>query len=109
MAAHIDSLSNHQVTAGQHVRASGTGFVDVSAVQVGDAWADDVRAEAGGTLVGFTVPAQPEGSSAWVIVHLADGSSSPCEGDAQFVTYTSSVLDPPPGELRVESIVPDTR
>ncbi len=107
MAAHIDSLSNHEVSPGQTVYATGAGFVGVTGIQVGDAWSDNLHVD-GTETASFAVPQQPDGLTAWVVVHLADGTSSPCEGDAQLVTYRSTVLDAPPGTLTLTELTPDT-
>ena len=107
VAARIDSLSNHQVSPGQLVYAHGSGFVDVVGVQVGDAWADNLHVDGEG-LASFDVPQQPDGTPAWVVVHLADGTTSPCEGDAQMLEYRSPVLEAPPGEMLLTALIPET-
>jgi hypothetical protein len=106
MAPRIDSLSNHQVSEGQSIFAYGSGFVDVTGVQVGTEWATSFVVD-GDTIITFTTPHQPGGSTNWVVVHLADGTTSPAEGDPQMVTY-DSILEPPAGALTIDSIVPDT-
>src|SRR5262249_46456265 len=95
----------HQVTPGQIVWAYGAGFTGTAKVTVGDAAATDLI-NYDDTTLGFTVPAQPGGSTNWVQVTGADGSTSPCEGDGQLVTYLNDVLDPPRGRLKLDSVTP---
>jgi len=105
MGPRVDSLSNYQVTAGQQIYAYGAGFTGAMKVTVGDAEATHVYT-AEDTSIVFTLPRQPGGSTAWVVVTGADGSTSPCVGDAQLVTYLDDVLDPPRGPLRLDSVTP---
>jgi hypothetical protein len=102
----LDSLSNHQVSPGDHVYGYGSGFEGVNGVQVGTEWATDFRVD-GTTVVTFTVPHGAGGATEWVIVHRSDGTSSPCVGGAQQLTY----LDPlaaPIDRLRLDSLTPET-
>ena len=102
----LDSLSNHEVTAGQHIHGYGSGFEAVIGVQVGTEWATDFKVD-GTTIVSFTVPHGAGGASEWVIVHRGDGTSSPCVGDDQRLTYVDPLAAPNPA-LRLDSITPET-
>src|SRR3954449_216215 len=105
MGPRVDSLSNHQVTAGQQIFAYGAGFTGATRVRVGEEEATHVF-QYDDTTIGFTVPAQPGGSTNWVVVVGADGTGSPCVGDGQLVAYLDEVLDAPRGTLRLDSITP---
>ena len=105
MGPRVDSLSNYQVTAGQQIYAYGAGFAGATRVTVGDAEATHVYSADDVTIV-FTLPNQPGGSTNWVVVTGADGSTSPCVGDAQLVTYLDGVTDQPRGALRLDSVTP---
>ena len=105
MGPRVDSLSNYQVTAGQQIYAYGAGFAGATRVTVGDAEATHVFSADDVTIL-FTLPDQPGGSTNWVVVTGADGSTSPCVGDAQLVTYLDGVIDPPRGALRLDSVTP---
>jgi hypothetical protein len=102
----LDSLSNHQVVEGEHVYGYGSGFVGVTGVQVGNQWAPDFRVD-GATIVTFTIPHGAGGATEWVIVHGADGTSSPCVGEGQRVTYGDPLAAPTP-KLKLDSLTPDT-
>jgi len=105
MGPRVDSLSNYQVTAGQQIYAYGAGFSGATRVTVGDAEATHVYS-ADDVAIVFTLPNQPGGSTNWVVVTGADGSTSPCVGDAQLVTYLDGVTDQPRGALRLDSVTP---
>jgi hypothetical protein len=105
MGPRVDSLSNYEVTGGQLVWAYGAGFTGAKRVTVGDTDATDLINYDDVTL-GFTVPKQPGGSSNWVQVTGADGTTSPCEGSGQLLTYADEVIDPPRGEFRLDSVTP---
>lgn len=102
----LDSLSNHQVSSGESIYGYGSGFEGVTGVQVGAEWAPSFHVD-GTTVVTFTVPHGAGGATEWVIVHRSDGTSSPCVGDGQLITYASP-LDAPPAALRLDSLTPDT-
>jgi hypothetical protein len=108
MPPHIDSLSNHRIGVGDPMRSifvRGTGFVNVTGVQVGDQWAESYIVD-GDSIITVTLPHLTAGTTNWIIVHAADGTS-PCEGDAQLLTV-DDITDVPPGEFRVDEIVPPT-
>jgi hypothetical protein len=105
MGPRVDSLSNHRVTPGQIIWAYGAGFTGVARVTVGDSAATDLINYDDVTL-GFTVPKQPGGSANWVQVTGADGSTSPCIGEGQLLTYLDEVIDPPRGKLELDSVTP---
>jgi hypothetical protein len=108
MAPHIDSLSNHRIGVGDPLRSIfiyGTGFRDVTGVQIGDAWAESLNVD-GETIITVTVPHLTAGTTNWVIVHTLDGSS-PCEGDAQLITI-DDISEAPPAALRLDSMEPAT-
>lgn len=107
MTARVDSLSNYQIKPGQTVWAYGAGLLGATKVMVGDAEATGLISYDDVTL-GFTAPTQPGGSTNWVQVTGKDGSTSPCVGDGQLVTYLDDVLDPPRGALRLDSLTPST-
>jgi hypothetical protein len=102
----LDSLSNHRVSAGESVYGYGSGFDGITGVQVGAEWAADFRVD-GGTIVTFTVPHGAGGASEWVVLHAADGTTSPCVGDEQRITYVDP-LAAPSGPLRLDGISPET-
>jgi hypothetical protein len=102
----LDSLSNHQVTEGEYIHAYGSGFENVTGVQVGAEWATELKVD-GTTIASFKVPHGAAGASEWVVVHRSDGTSSPCVSDQQRVTYADP-LAPPVSALRLDSITPDT-
>jgi hypothetical protein len=64
-------LSNHQVTAGESVYGYGSGFEDVTGVEVGSEWAPDFRVD-GTTVVTFTVPHGAGGATEWVVLHVPE-------------------------------------
>lgn len=105
MAPRIDSLSNHQVSGQSSIFINGSGFQDVTGVQIGSDWAADYTVD-GDTVITVTLPELAGGSTNWVIVHTADGES-PCEGDAQLLTIAAP-QDAPPSALRLDSITPET-
>ena len=105
MGPRVDSLSNYQVTSGQQIYAYGGGLQGATRVTVGDAEATHVYS-AEDTSIVFTLPSQPGGSTNWVVVTGADGSTSPCVGDAQLVTYLDGVTEQPRGPLRIDSVTP---
>ena len=74
-------------------------------MQVGDQWAASYIVD-GDTIITVTLPHLTAGTTNWIIVHAADGSS-PCEGDAQLLTV-DDITDVPPAELRLDEIVPST-
>lgn len=102
----LDSLSNHQVAPGETIYGYGSGFEGVTGVQVGAEWASYFKVD-GTTVVTFTLPHGAGGATEWVILHRSDGTSSPCLGDGQLVTYASP-LDAPAAPLRLDSLTPDT-
>lgn len=108
MPPHIDSLSNHRIGVGDPMRSifvRGTGFVNVTGVQVGDQWAESFIVD-GDTIITVTLPHLTAGTTNWVIVYAADGAS-PCEGDAQLLVV-DDITDVPPGVFRIDEIVPPT-
>jgi hypothetical protein len=108
MAPRIDSLSNHRIGVGDPMRTifvRGTGFVNVTGVQIGDQWAESFIVD-GDSIITVTLPHLTAGTTNWVIVHAADGTS-PCEGDAQLITV-DDLTDVPPAALRVDEMVPPT-
>ena len=106
MAPRIDSLSNHRVSSQQTIYVNGSGFTGATGVQVGSDWAADFIVD-GDTVITVTLPELPGGSTNWVIVYGADGSTSPCDGDAQLLTVDAPE-DAPPAALRLDSLTPDT-
>lgn len=105
MGPRVDSLSNYQVTAGQQIYAYGAGFAGATRVTVGDVEATHVFSADDVTIL-FTLPDQPGGSTNWVVVTGADGTTSPCVGAAQLVTYVDGVTDQPRGALRLDGVTP---
>ena len=102
----LDSLSNHQVSPGESIYGYGSGFDGVTGVQVGTEWAPYFKVD-GTTVVTFTLPHGAGGASEWVVLHRGDGTSSPCVGDEQRITYVNP-LDAPAAPLRLDSLTPDT-
>ena len=108
MAPRIDSLSNHRIGVGDPIRSifvHGSGFVNVTGVQVGDQWAESYIVD-GDSIITVTLPHLTAGTTNWVIVHTAEGTS-PCEGDSQLITI-DDITDVPPAELRLDEIVPSS-
>jgi hypothetical protein len=108
MPPRIDSLSNHRIGVGDPMRSifvRGSGFVDVTGVQVGDQWAESFIVD-GDSIITVTLPHLTAGTTNWVIVYAADGTS-PCEGDSQLL-IVDDITDVPPAELRLDEIVPST-
>jgi hypothetical protein len=106
MPPKLDSLSNYEVKSGQRIYGYGSGLAGASGVTVGDAAATDVYAAEDDAVL-FVVPHQPGGSRNWVVVTGHDGSTSPCEGEAQLLTYVDEVFDPPVGgAVSLQSITP---
>jgi hypothetical protein len=108
MAPRVDSLSNHRIGVGDPLRSIfvyGSGFRDVTGVQVGDAWAESLQVD-GESIITVALPHLTAGTTNWVIVHTLDGSS-PCEGDGQLLTV-DDLTDVPPAELRLDGMEPAT-
>jgi hypothetical protein len=108
VAPRIESLSNHRIAMGDSMHSifvRGSGFVNVTGVQVGDQWAESFVVD-GDSIITITLPHLTAGTTNWVIVHTTDGTS-PCEGDAQLITV-DALTDAPPAELRLTELVPPT-
>jgi IPT/TIG domain len=83
----------------------GSGFTDVSGIQVGDAWVEDYRVD-GDSIITITLPHLTPGTTNWVVVYVGD-EASPCEGEAQLLTV-DDLLDVPAGDLSVTGMEPST-
>jgi hypothetical protein len=104
----IDSLSNHRIGMGDPLPAifiRGSGFTDVSGVQIGDTWVEDYRVD-GDSIITVTLPHLTPGTTNWVVVYVGD-EASPCEGDAQLLTV-DDLLDVPADKLKITGVEPET-